>query len=58
MPDSVMTKALVKGSRGTGCRIVTEIDSHLTYTATAAITALLLGGVQIFEYKASAHAKR
>ena len=62
IPDSVMTKALVKAATR-GVRVVVllpgEIDSHLTYTASRShYGPLLLGGVQIFEYKASLmHAK-
>jgi cardiolipin synthase len=61
-PDSVMTEALVKAA-SRGVRVVLllpgEIDSHLTYTASRSnYGPLLLGGVQIFEYKASLmHAK-
>jgi len=62
IPDSVMTKALVKAA-SRGVRVVVllpgEIDSQLTYTASRShYGPLLLGGVQIFEYKASLmHAK-
>jgi cardiolipin synthase A/B len=62
MPDSVMTKALVKAA-SRGVRVVVllpgESDSHLTYTASRShYGPFLLGGVQIFEYKAALmHAK-
>jgi cardiolipin synthase len=62
IPDSVMTKALVKAANR-GVRVIVllpgEIDSHLTYTASRShYGPLLRGGVQIFEYKASLmHAK-
>jgi cardiolipin synthase len=57
-----MTEALVKAA-SRGVRVVAllpgEIDSQLTYTASRShYGPLLLGGVQIFEYKASLmHAK-
>ena len=62
IPDNVMTEALVKAaSRGVQVSVLLpgEIDSHLTYTASRShYGTLLLGGVQIFEYKASLmHAK-
>jgi cardiolipin synthase len=62
IPDDVMTEALVKAA-ARGVRVVVlapgEIDSQLTYTASRShYGPLLLGGVQIFEYKASLmHAK-
>lgn len=62
IPDSVMTKALVKAA-ARGVRVLVllpgEIDSHLTYTASRShYGPFLRGGVQIFEYKASLmHAK-
>src|SRR5438105_729602 len=62
IPDDVMTEALVKAATR-GVRVIVllpgEIDSHLTYTASRSHHGpLLLGGVQIFEYKASLiHAK-
>jgi cardiolipin synthase len=62
IPDDVMTEALVKAA-GRGVRVVVllpgEIDSHLTYTTSRShYGALLLGGVQVFEYKGSLmHAK-
>jgi cardiolipin synthase len=62
IPDSVMTEALVKAA-ARGVQVIVllpgEIDSHLTYTASRShYGPLLLGGVQIFEYKASLmHAK-
>src|SRR6266567_3167103 len=62
IPDDVMTEALVKAATR-GVRVIVllpgEIDSHLTYTASRShYGPLLLGGVQIFEYKASLmHAK-
>jgi cardiolipin synthase len=57
-----MTQALVKAA-ARGVRVVIllpgEIDSQLTYTASRShYGPLLLGGVQIYEYKASLmHAK-
>jgi cardiolipin synthase len=62
IPDGLMTDTLVKAANR-GVRVVVllpgEIDSHLTYTASRShYGPLLLGGVQIFEYKASLmHAK-
>ncbi len=62
IPDDVMTEALVKAA-SRGVRIVVllpgEIDSQLTYsTSRSHYGPLLLGGVQVFEYKASLmHAK-
>ena len=62
IPDDVMTEALVKAA-GRGVRVIVltpaEIDSQLAYTASRGhYGPLLLGGVQIFEYKASLlHAK-
>jgi cardiolipin synthase A/B len=62
IPDDVMTEALVKAA-ARGVRVVVllpgEIDSQLTYTASRShYGPLLLGGVQIFEYKvALMHAK-
>jgi cardiolipin synthase len=62
IPDNVMTEALVKAATR-GVRVVVllpgEIDSQLTYTASRShYGPLLLGGVQVFEYKASLmHAK-
>jgi cardiolipin synthase len=62
IPDDVMTEALVKAA-GRGVRVIVlvqgEADSQFTYTASRAhYGPLLLGGVQIFEYKASLlHAK-
>jgi cardiolipin synthase len=62
IPDNVMTEALVKAATR-GVRVVVllpgEIDSQLTYTSSRShYGPLLLGGVQIFEYKASLmHAK-
>ncbi len=62
IPDDVMTEALVKAA-GRGVRVIVltpaEIDSQLTYTASRGhYGPLLLGGIQIFEYKASLlHAK-
>ncbi len=62
IPDGVMTEALVKAA-ARGVQVIVllpgEIDSHLTYTASRShYGPLLLGGVQIFEYKASLmHAK-
>jgi cardiolipin synthase len=62
IPDDVMTQALVKAAaRGVRVVVLTpgEIDSQLTYTTSRShYGPLLLGGVQIFEYKASLlHAK-
>jgi cardiolipin synthase len=62
IPDKVMTEALVKAAKR-GVRVVVllpgEADSQLTYTSSRShYGPLLLGGVQIFEYKASLmHAK-
>lgn len=62
IPDKVMTEALVKAANR-GVRVVIllpgEADSQLTYTSSRShYGPLLLGGVQIFEYKASLmHAK-
>jgi cardiolipin synthase len=62
IPDNVMTEALVKAATR-GVRVVVllpgEIDSQLTYsTSRSHYGPLLLGGVQVFEYKASLmHAK-
>ena len=62
IPDDVMTEALVKAA-GRGVRVIVltpaEIDSQLAYTASRGhYGPLLLGGIQIFEYKASLlHAK-
>jgi cardiolipin synthase A/B len=62
IPDNVMTEALVKAAKR-GVQVVVllpgEIDSQLTYTASRShYGPLLLGGVQIFEYRASLmHAK-
>jgi len=62
MPDDVMTEALVKAAgRGVSVEILLpgEIDSQITYTASRShYGPLLLGGVHIYEYKASLlHAK-
>ena len=62
IPDDVMTEALVKAAaRGVRVTVLApgEIDSQLTYTASRSrYGPLLLGGIQIFEYKASLmHAK-
>ena len=62
MPDDVMTEALVKaGGRGVSVEILLpgEIDSQITYTVSRShYGPLLLGGVHIYEYKASLlHAK-
>src|SRR5262249_15711867 len=62
MPDDVMTEALVKAAaRGVWVSILLpgEIDSQLTYsTSRSHYGPLLLGGVQIYEYKPSLlHAK-
>jgi cardiolipin synthase A/B len=62
MPDDVMTEALVKAAaRGVRVSILLpgEIDSQLTYsTSRSHYGPLLLGGVHIYEYKASLlHAK-
>ena len=62
MPDDVMTEALVKATgRGVSVEILLpgEIDSQITYTASRShYGPLLLGGVHIYEYKASLlHAK-
>jgi cardiolipin synthase len=62
IPDDVMTEALVKAA-ARGVRVVVllpgESDSDLTYTASRShYGPLLLGGVKIYEYKASLmHAK-
>jgi cardiolipin synthase len=62
IPDDVLTDALVKAA-ARGVRVIVllpgEIDSQLTYTSSRShYGPLLLGGVQIFEYKASLmHAK-
>ena len=62
MPDDVMTEALVKAA-GRGVRVDVllpgKIDSQLTYTASRGqYGPLLLGGVHVYEYKASLlHAK-
>jgi cardiolipin synthase len=62
IPDDVMTEALVKAATR-GVRVVVllpgEIDNQLTYsTSRSHYGPLLLGGVQVFEYKASLmHAK-
>jgi cardiolipin synthase A/B len=62
IPDNVMTEALVKAAKR-GVRVAVllpgEIDSQLTYTASRShYEPLLLGGVEVFEYKASLmHAK-
>lgn len=62
MPDDVMTEALVKAAgRGVSVEILLpgEIDSQITYTVSRShYGPLLLGGVHIYEYKASLlHAK-
>ena len=62
MPDDVMTEALVKAAaRGVRVSILLpgEIDSQLTYsTSRSHYGSLLLGGIHIYEYKASLlHAK-
>lgn len=62
MPDDVMTEALVKAAaRGVRVSILLpgEIDSQLTYSISRShYGPLLLGGVHIYEYKASLlHAK-
>jgi cardiolipin synthase len=62
IPDDVMTEAMVKAA-GRGVRVLVllpgESDSELTYTASRShYGPLLLGGVKIYEYKASLmHAK-
>jgi cardiolipin synthase len=62
IPDNVMTEALVKAAKR-GVRVAVllpgEIDSQLTYTASRShYGPLLLGGVEVFEYRASLmHAK-
>ncbi|HEX7230029.1 MAG TPA: cardiolipin synthase [Candidatus Binatia bacterium] len=62
IPDDVMTEALVKAA-GRGVRVDIllpgEIDSQITYTASRShYGPLLLGGIRIYEYKASLmHAK-
>ncbi|HUD00629.1 MAG TPA: phospholipase D-like domain-containing protein [Candidatus Polarisedimenticolaceae bacterium] len=62
IPDEVMTEALVKAAaRGVRIAILTPgtIDNRFTYTASRShYGPLLLGGVEIFEYKAAfMHAK-
>jgi cardiolipin synthase A/B len=62
IPDDVMTEALVKAaSRGVKVVVLlpSEIDSQLTYTSSRShYGPLLLGGIQVYEYKASLmHAK-
>jgi cardiolipin synthase A/B len=61
IPDDVMTEALVKAAARVRVIVLlpSEIDSQLTYTASRShYGPLLLGGVQIYEYKASLmHAK-
>jgi cardiolipin synthase len=62
MPDEVMTEALVKAAaRGVRIAILLpgEIDSQLTYTSSRShYGPLLLGGIEVYEYKASLlHAK-
>ncbi len=62
MPDDVMTKALTQAAaRGVHVAVLLqgEADSQFTYTASRShYGPLLLGGVRIFEYKASLlHAK-
>ena len=62
IPDSVMTKALVKAATR-GVRVLVllpgKIDSQLAYAVSRTrYGPLLLGGVQVFEYKGSLmHAK-
>jgi cardiolipin synthase len=62
IPDDVMTEALVKAV-ARGVRVIVlvpgQIDSQITYTTSRGhYGPLLLGGVQIYEYKASLmHAK-
>ena len=62
IPDNVLTQALLKAA-ARGVRVVVllpgESDSRFTYTASRShYGELLLGGVQIFEYKAALmHAK-
>ena len=62
IPDDVMTEALVKAA-GRGVRVEIllpgKIDSQLTYTASRShYGPLLLGGIHVYEYKASLmHAK-
>jgi cardiolipin synthase len=62
IPDDVMTEALVKAA-ARGVRVIVllpgEIDSPLTYTSSRShYGPLLLGGIQVYEYKASLmHAK-
>lgn len=62
IPDDVMTEALVKAA-ARGVRVIvllpSEIDSQLTYTSSRSrYGPLLLGGIQLYEYKASLmHAK-
>jgi cardiolipin synthase len=62
IPDEVMTDALVKAA-GRGVRVVIltpgTIDNRFTYTASRShYGPLLLGGVEVFEYKAAfMHAK-
>jgi cardiolipin synthase len=62
IPDEVMTDALVKAAgRGVRVAILTPgtIDNRFTYTASRShYGPLLLGGVEVFEYKAAfMHAK-
>ena len=62
IPDDVMTEALVKAAaRGLRVNVLLpgKIDSQITYTASRShYGPLLLGGVQIYEYKAPLmHAK-
>jgi cardiolipin synthase len=62
IPDDIMTEALVKAAaRGVRVEILLpgEIDSQITYTASRShYGPLLLGGISIYEYKASLmHAK-
>ncbi len=62
IPDKVMTEALVKAAkRGVKVSVLLpgESDSHLTYTASRShYGSLLLGGIQVYEYKVSLmHAK-
>jgi cardiolipin synthase A/B len=62
IPDEVMTDALLKAA-ARGVRVVVlapgKTDSQFTYTASRShYGALLLGGIQVFEYQASLmHAK-
>jgi cardiolipin synthase A/B len=62
IPDDVMTEALVRAAaRGVRVEILLpgKIDSQLTYTASRShYGPLLLGGIHVYEYKASLlHAK-